>query len=56
MTVKDSKGKEYSFKADSKAAMQMNNLKSGDHVKVDYRKSHGQMVATNIVEESTAAR
>ena len=50
LTVKDSKGKEYTFKADSDAAGRLGALKAGDKVKVAYRKSKGEMVATKITE------
>src|SRR5215472_1850454 len=50
MTVRDSKGKEYMFKADADAALKLSTLKEGDHVKVVYKKSHGQMIATKITE------
>ena len=56
LTVKDSKGKEFTFMADSDAAAQMGSFKQGDRVKVTYKKSHGQMVATKIAQaESTKA-
>jgi Cu/Ag efflux protein CusF len=54
LTVKDSKGKNYTFKADSDAAARLSDLKAGDRVKVNYKKSHGEMVATKI-EESTSS-
>src|SRR5213078_4602900 len=54
LTVKDSKGKEYVFTADTDAAGRLADLKAGDHVKVSYKKSHGQMIATKIAEASTA--
>jgi len=53
MTVKDTKGKEYTFMADTATAGQMANFKQGDHVKVTYKKSKGQMVATKIAEAQT---
>jgi len=56
LTVKDSKGKEYMFNTDSKAAPGLADLRVGDRVKVDYKKSKGQMVATKIKEEKTSAR
>src|SRR5262245_41662928 len=55
LTVKDSKGKNYTFKADSDAAGRLGDLKAGDRVKVNYKKSHGEMVATKI-EPSTASK
>ena len=55
LTVKDSKGKNYTFKADSEAAPRLADLKTGDRVKVNYKKSHGEMVATKI-EESTSTK
>ena len=54
-TVKDSKGKSYTFKADTEAAPRLSDLKAGDRVKVKYKKSHGEMVATKI-EESSATK
>ena len=48
LTVKDSKGKNYTFKADGDAAPRLTDLKAGDRVKVNYKKSHGEMVATKI--------
>ena len=50
LTVKDSKGKNHTFKADSDAAPRLADLKAGDRVKVNYKKNHGEMVATKIVE------
>jgi hypothetical protein len=56
LTVKDSKGKEYAFSADSDAATRLGDLRVGDRVKVDYKKSKGQMVATKIVEAKESSR
>ena len=53
MTVKDAKGKEHTFMADSDTASQMATFKQGDHVKVTYKKSKGQMVATKIATAQT---
>jgi len=50
LTVKNSKGKEFMLTADADAAPRLNDLKVGDRVKVSYKKSHGQMVATKITE------
>jgi len=55
LTVKDSKGKNYTFKADNEAAPRIADLKTGDRVKVNYKKSHGEMIATKI-EESGATK
>jgi hypothetical protein len=55
LTVKDSKGKNYTFKADGEAAPRLTDLKAGDRVKVNYKKSHGEMVATKI-EAPTSAK
>ncbi len=55
LTVKDSKGKNYTFKADGDAAPRLTDLKAGDRVKVNYKKSHGEMVATKI-EPSTSSK
>jgi len=54
LTVRNSKGKEFTFTADSDTAGQLATLKSGDHVKVTYKKSHGQLVATKIAESRVA--
>jgi len=54
LTVKDSKGKEFMFTADVDAAPRLGDVKGGDHVKVSYKKSHGQMVATKITETRVA--
>jgi hypothetical protein len=56
LTVKDSKGTNYTFKADTDAAPRLSDLKAGDRVKVNYKKSHGEMVATKIVESPAAAK
>jgi hypothetical protein len=50
LTVKDAKGKDYTFSADKDAIGQLGTLKEGDRVKVTYKKSHDQMIATKIVE------
>ena len=54
LTVKDSKGKEFMFTADVDAAPRLSDVKAGNHVKVSYKKSHGQMVATKITETRVA--
>jgi Cu/Ag efflux protein CusF len=54
LTVKDAKGKEFMFTADADAAPRLSDVKTGDRVKVSYKKSHGQMVATKITETRVA--
>ena len=54
LTVKDAKGKGFMFTADVDAAPRLSDVKAGDHVKVSYKKSHGQMVATKITETQVA--
>jgi hypothetical protein len=54
LTIKDSKGHEFTFKADSDAALRLANFKAGDRVRVSYKKSHGQMVATKIADARVA--
>jgi hypothetical protein len=54
LRVRDSKGKEFTFKADSDAAQRLASFKAGDRVRVTYKKSHGQMVATKIVDARVA--
>ena len=56
LTVKDAKGKNYTFKADGDAAPRLSDLKAGDRVKVNYKKSHGEMVATKIVDAQPSAK
>ena len=50
LTVKDSKGKDYTFAADKDAMPQLGTLKEGDRVKVTYKKNKDQMIATKIIE------
>jgi hypothetical protein len=56
LTVKDAKGKSYTFKADGEAAPRLTDLKAGDRVKVNYKKSHGEMVATKIVDSPASTK
>ena len=48
VVIKDTKGEQLSLVADSDTAAQLNRLKAGDQVKVTYKKSNDQMVATKI--------
>jgi len=54
LAVRDSKGKEFTFKADSDAALRLASFKAGDRVRVSYKKSHGQIVATKIADARVA--
>ena len=51
LAVKDAK---FMFTADTDAAPRLSDVKAGDHVKVSYKKSHGQMIATKITETRVA--
>jgi len=48
VNVVDSKGKELTLVADADTAPELSRLKAGDQVKVTYKKSKDQMVATKI--------
>jgi hypothetical protein len=48
VNVVDSKGKELTLVADADTAPEISRLKAGDQVKVTYKKSKDQMVATKI--------
>jgi invasion protein IalB len=48
VVIKDTKGEQLNLVADSETAAQLNRLKAGDQVKVTYKKSKDQMVATKI--------
>src|SRR5262245_34384914 len=50
LTVKNAKGKDFTFAADRDTAPQLANLHQGDRVKVTYKKHHDQMVATKIIQ------
>jgi hypothetical protein len=47
-TVRDSNGKTYLLKADTDTAGQLSVLRQGERVKVTYKNSDGQMIATKI--------
>lgn len=47
-TVRDANGKTFTLKADSDTAAQLRVLRQGERVKVTYKNSDGQMVATKI--------
>jgi hypothetical protein len=47
-TVRDGNGKTYTLKADTDTAVQLSLLREGERVKVTYRNSDGQMIATKI--------
>lgn len=54
VVIKDTKGEQLNLVADNETAAQLNRLKAGDQVKVTYKKSKDQMVATKItLTEST---
>jgi hypothetical protein len=48
VAIKDTKGKDLTLVADSATAGDLRGLKAGDEVKVTYKKSHDQLVATKI--------
>jgi invasion protein IalB len=48
VVIKDTKGEQLNLVADNDTATQLNRLKAGDQVKVTYKKSKDQMVATKI--------
>ncbi len=48
VAIRDTKGEELALVADAENAADLSRLKVGDQVKVTYKKSHGQMVATKI--------
>ena len=48
VVIKDTKGEQLNLVADNETAAQLNRLKAGDQVKVTYKKSKDQMVATKI--------
>ncbi len=54
LTVKDSKGKELRLTATGDAAASLGDFQPGDRVKVTYKKSHGQMIASRIVQGPVA--
>jgi len=48
VSIKDSKGKEMTLVADTDTAPELSRLKTGDEVKVTYKKDKDQLVATKI--------
>jgi hypothetical protein len=48
VSVKDTKGKEYTLVADGDTVADLSRLKVGDEVKATYKKDKDQMVATKI--------
>ena len=48
VVIKDTKGEQLNLVADNDTAAQLTRLKAGDQVKVTYKKSKDQMVATKI--------
>jgi hypothetical protein len=54
LTVRDSKGKDFTLVADRDTAPDLTRLKAGDHVKLTYKKSQGQMVVTKINDTAMA--
>lgn len=47
-TVRNEKGKTFTLKVDTDTAPQLSVLRQGERVKVTYKNSEGQMVATRI--------
>jgi|SRR5215831_6874516 len=56
VTVKSAKGKERTFTAESSAAGRLADLKAGDRVKVNYKSSHGHMMASKITRSEVATK
>src|SRR5215813_14311189 len=48
VSIKDSKGKEMTLVADTETAPELSRLKTGDEVKVTYKKDKDQLVLTKI--------
>jgi len=48
VSIKDTKGKEYTLVADGDTVAELSRLKVGDEVKATYKKDKDQMVATKI--------
>jgi hypothetical protein len=53
VSVKDTKGREYTLVADGDTVADLSRLKAGDEVKVTYKKEKNQMVATKITTVTT---
>ena len=54
VSIRDTKGKELTLVADGDTIAELDRLKAGDQVKVTYKKSHDQMVATKFTTVSSA--
>jgi hypothetical protein len=53
VSIRDTKGKEYTLVADGDTVADLSRLKAGDEVKVTYKKNKDQMVATKITTTAT---
>jgi len=53
VSIRDTKGKEYTLVADGDTVAELRRLKAGDEVKVTYKKAKDQMVATKITTTAT---
>jgi Cu/Ag efflux protein CusF len=51
---KGAKGKEMTFNAEGGAVSRLSDIKEGDRVKVTYKKSHNQLLASEIVRSPAA--
>ena len=54
VSIKDTKGKEYTLVADGDTVADLSRLKVGDEVKATYKKDKDQMVATKITTVAAA--
>ncbi len=50
LTMKDSKGREFRLTVTGEAATRLGDFRPGDRVRVTYKKSHGQMIASKIAQ------
>ena len=53
VSIRDTKGKEYTLVADGDTIADLSRLKAGDEVRVTYKKAKDQMVATKITTTAT---
>jgi hypothetical protein len=53
VSIRNTKGKEYTLVADADTVTDLRRLKAGDEVKVTYKKDKDQMVATKITTTAT---
>jgi hypothetical protein len=53
VSIRDTKGKDYTLVADGDTVADLSRLKAGDEVKVTYKKAKDQMVATKITTTAT---